>query len=164
MFKQEEVMRDHNSHQPKLDKNSINEMPYHHYECTDGMSPKTAQTASQSKNEEVITLADQIVIPEFSAMVFNELSAPKTDGLGSLLPPSFAIGRKRFNSSMLDIKKNSQRERFESGSNISTNISARSDFEFDRMERQKKREQEVLEKIQKIWTEIAEVKKEIKKQ
>jgi len=29
------------------------------------------------------------------------------------------------------------------------------------MERQKKREQEVLEKIQKIWTEIAEVKREI---
>jgi len=105
MFKQEEVMRDQNSHQPKFDRNSINEVPNHHYEYTEEISPKTAQTASQSKNSEVITLADQIVIPEFSSMVFNELSAPKTDGLGSLLPPSFAIGRKRFNSSMLDIKK-----------------------------------------------------------
>lgn len=52
----------------------------------------------------------------------------------------------------------SQRERFESGSNISTNISIRSDYE---IERQKRREQEVLEKIQKIWVEMAEMKKEL---
>lgn len=97
-------------------------------------------------------MSDQIVIPEFSAMNLNDLSAQKMEGLGSLLPPSMAIGRKRFNSSMLDMKKFSQRDRLESTSNISTNISNRSDFEFDRVERQKKREQEVLQKIQKIWT------------
>lgn len=42
------------------------------------------------------------------------------------------------------------RDRFESTSNISTAISNRSDAE-------KKRELEVLEKIQKIWTEMAVV-------
>lgn len=59
---------------------------------------------------------------------------------------------------MHDMKNLSKRERFESGSNISTNISFRSDFE---MERQKKREQEVLEKIQKIWTDMAYVRENI---
>ena len=62
---------------------------------------------------------------------------------------------------MYDLKKLSQRERFESGSNISTNYSNYSDFEFNRIERQKKREQEVLQKIQKIWIEMEDVKREI---
>ena len=112
----------------------------------------------------MITLSDQIVIPEFSAMALNGLSAQNVQGLDSLLPPSMAIGRRRFNSSMLDMKKLSQRERFESGSNISTNYSNYSDFEFNRIERQKKREQEVLQKIQKIWTEMEDVKREIANQ
>lgn len=105
MFKQEEVMSDQKPLEGKADRNSNNGTPFHNYESTECKSPKTAQTASESKNGEVITLADQIVIPEFSVMGFNDLSAPKIDGLGSLLPPSVAIGRKRFNSSMLDMKK-----------------------------------------------------------
>jgi hypothetical protein len=75
------------------------------------------------------------VIPEFSAQVFNDLSAPKLGASGLLEPFANGMGRKRFNSSMLDFKKMSQRDRFESASNISTNISNRSDFEFERMER-----------------------------
>ena len=95
-------------------------------------------------------------------MALNDLSAPKFEGFGSLLPPSAnQVGRKRFNSSMFDLKNMSQRERLDSNSNISTNISYRSDLEQDRAERLKKREQEVLEKIQKIWTEMAEVKRGI---
>jgi hypothetical protein len=104
----------------------------------------------------VITLSDQIVIPEFSAMVFNDLSAPR-EYMGSLMPENSPMVRKRFNSSMFDLKKLSQRDRFESGSNISTNFSNRSDFEIERLERQKKREQEVLKKIQKIWSEMADM-------
>lgn len=103
-------------------------------------------------------MSDQIVIPEFN---FNELSAPTNDsmeGLNFLMPPHNCLGRKRFNSTIHDMKYFSQRERFESGSNISTNISIRSDYE---IERQKRREQEVLEKIQKIWVEMAEMKKEL---
>jgi hypothetical protein len=97
------------------------------------------------------------VIPEFN---FNELSAPRTDfsGLSFLMAPNNGLGRKRFNSSMHDMKNFSHRERFESGSNISTNISMRSDLE---QERQKRREQEVLEKIQKIWSDMSEMKKEL---
>lgn len=161
MLNHEESIKDHSAHQGKSGRNSKIEMPHHDYESSRGNGPKTASTAATGLKEEVITLSDQIVIPEFSAMHLNDLSAQKMEGLGSLLPPSMAIGRKRFNSSMLDLKKLSQRERFESGSNISTNISNRSDFEFDRIERQKKREQEVLQKIQKIWTQMEDVKREI---
>jgi hypothetical protein len=102
-----------------------------HTQCTEG------DPAKSDIREEVITLSDQIVIPEFSSMVFKDMCAPKTDqsSFGVFMPFSNGLGRKRFNSSMLDLKKMSQRERFESASNISTNISNRSDFEFDRLER-----------------------------
>jgi hypothetical protein len=86
-------------------------------------------TTPETIDEEVITLSDQIKIPEFN---FNELSAPRKDsinGLNFLLPSNNGIGRKRFNSSMHDMKNFSHRERFMSSSNISTNISMRSDFE-----------------------------------
>ena len=106
MLNHEEAMKDQVPPQEISNRNSKNETPDHHYESQPYRSPQIAQTAPQGRNDGVITLSDQIVIPEFSAMALNDLSAPKFEGLGSLLPPSAnSIGRKRFNSSMLDLKK-----------------------------------------------------------
>ena len=103
--------------------------------------------------KEIVTLSDQV--PQIPDFVF---SAPKNGsneslrGLNSLMPADTNhLGRKRFNSSMHDMKVSAPRDRFDSSSNVSTNFSLRSDAE----ERQKKREQEVIEKIQKIWSDMA---------
>ena len=87
-------------------------------------------------------------------------------GINALMPPTNNFGRKRFNSSMHDMNQNKSHgivDQYDCwSSNLSTNNSYISEYENQRQANMKKREQQVLDRLQKIWADMALMKQEIR--